>query len=500
MPDTATTAPAGSHAQLDHKLLRGIAWTGGMKWATQIIAWSSTLVLARLLTPADYGLVGMANLYLGLVALFTEFGLGASVITLRDLTDDEIAQLKSAALLLGLGGTALTCAAAWPLGLFFRAPDLPPVVLGLSLTFVLNSVRSISNALLQRELRFRALAAVDGIQAIVFALANVVFALLGFRYWSLVLGGLVSNALAGAMVNLLRPHRYAWPTRAGLRRTIRFSRDVLVGRLAWYAYSNADFLVAGRMLGPAALGAYSFAWTIASVPVEKVTSLVTRVTPAFFSRLQHDDAGLRRLLANVTEGLAFLTLPASLGMVAVAGDFVRVALGPRWEAAIVPLQFLSILVTFRSIMTLLPQILMAKGDTRYLMWNGIATALVLPVGFVIGSRWGAGGIAAIWLVLYPVFVVPLYVRTFRAIGMSFHEYTARVWPALRGSLLMLVPVLALKFMLPAAWPPALRLGVEVGAGALTFFLTTLLPQRQRLIALFQLIRTPNRPAPSAAPA
>src|SRR2546425_8629430 len=110
-----------------------------------------------------------------------------------------------------------------------------------------------------------------------------------------------------------------------------FSRHIIVGRLAWYVYSNADFLVAGRILGKVALGLYEVGWNLANVPIEKITSLVGQVTPAVFSAVQRDHAALRRYLLRVTEGLALITFPASLGLALVAPDFVLLTLGRSEE-------------------------------------------------------------------------------------------------------------------------------------------------------------------------
>jgi PST family polysaccharide transporter len=250
--------------------------------------------------------------------------------------------------------------------------------------------------------------------------------------------------------------------------------------VAWYAYTNADFLVAGRFLGAATLGAYTFAWNIASVPVEKVSSLVARVTPAFFARLRDDNAGLGRMLINVTDALAFITLPASLGLAVVADDLVPALLGPGWSEAILPLQILAFYASFRSLCTLLPQILTIKGDTRFLMWNGLLTAIILPVGFWIGSRWGGAGIAAGWVTVYPLFVFPLYRKTLGRIGLSLGAYLKVIWPSLWASVIMAAAVFALKLVLPASWTALGRLLAQASVGAAVFGLIGYLPQRARI--------------------
>ncbi|TMI98191.1 MAG: hypothetical protein E6H01_12615 [Bacillati bacterium ANGP1] len=141
----ALTAPesVADTRTLDRSLVQGIAWTGGAKWAGQLVAWASTLIVARLLTPEDYGLVGMASIFLGLVTLVSEFGLGTTVITLRDLREDQVAQLNSISLLVGVGSFALCGAAAIPIGRLFHAPELPAVVVAMSAAFVITAFKTV---------------------------------------------------------------------------------------------------------------------------------------------------------------------------------------------------------------------------------------------------------------------------------------------------------------------------------------------------------------------
>src|SRR3989442_1121275 len=173
-------------------------------------------------------------------------------------------------LLLGLASFLASCAMAIPLGRFFRAPQLPLVVAALSTTFVLSSLKTVPLALLQRDFRFKALALVDTSQTLVLAVSMIGFALAGFRYWTLVLGGLLGALISTGAILKLRHPAFAWPRFRSLKPAMALSSRLIITRLSWYAYSNADFLVAGRVLGKAALGFYDFGWTLANVPVEKV--------------------------------------------------------------------------------------------------------------------------------------------------------------------------------------------------------------------------------------
>ncbi len=494
------TAPpaAVDPRELDRSLLHGIAWTGGAKWAGQLLTWASALIVARLLTPDDYGLVGMASIYLGLITLVSEFGLGSAVIALRDLSEEQVAQLNGLAVLVGVVSCAVSCAAAIPLGGFFHAPQLPAVVLTMSTAFLITAFKTVPSSLLQRDMRFRALAVVETGRAVLLAVSMVAFALLGLRYWTLVIGGLVTSAVSTGAVLVLRRQRFAWPRRRSLAHAMTFSGHILLGRLSWYTYSNADFLIAGWLLGQAALGLYDVAWNLASVPIDKITSLVGQVTPAVFSAVQTDHAALRRYLLRITEGLALITFPASLGLALVAPDFVLIALGDKWQGAIAPLQLLALSTGFRAVTPLLPQVLNVVGESRLSMRYGVLCAVVLPAGFyVLGNRWGTVGIALVWVLVFPILVIPAYRRVLEAIDLSSREYVAALWPAASASLLMGAAVLAVKLTAGEHVSRALSFSAQVGAGGIVYTLTCLALHRERLASFSRMLRAmraPPRPA------
>ena len=150
----------------------------------------------------------------------------------------------------------------------------------------------------------------------------VVFAALGFRYWTLVIGGVMSGLISTGLAYYHRPQRAAWPRLSEIREPVRLGGHVVGARVGWYVYQNADFLIAGKVLGAAALGAYTLGWTIASIPVEKVSAMVGRVTPGFFSAVQDDLPTLRRYFLQLTATLGLITIPAAVGIALVAPEFV----------------------------------------------------------------------------------------------------------------------------------------------------------------------------------
>jgi PST family polysaccharide transporter len=470
-------------------MVRAIAWTGAAKWATQLLTWAATIMVARILAPSDYGLFGMATIYLGLVALISEFGLGQAVVVLREMSQEHTAQINTLSIAFGVLLFVISCGAAVPLGHFFHTAKLPAVIIVMSLSFVVSGAQVVPDALLQRNLRFKLLASFDTVRAFTQAPLTILLAWLGFSYWSLALGNLAGVVVYAILTVFACPCSFAWPRLKEISRALRFSTDVLGSRVAWYIYSNSDFLVAGRLLGAAALGAYTVGWTIASTPVEKITNMVTRVTPAFFSAVQHDKSELRRYLLRITEGLSLITFPASFGIVLVADQFVLCVLGPKWAAAAVPLQLLGVYAALRSITTLFPGMLYATRHSRFVMWNTVIAAVVFPAAFYFTSRWGTTGIAATWIVLYPLITAPFIWRTFVAIELPVLTYLRSLIPAMRASLIMIVTVIGVRLATPSAWPLRARFAISVLTGGLTYLAVLALADRQRLRGFYAMVRS-----------
>jgi teichuronic acid exporter len=478
---------------MDGSLARSMAWTGLAKGLSQGLSWASTLIVARLLTPQDYGLVGMATVFFWAIQSLGEFGLGAAIVKRRDLPDDQIAQVNTVAVLFGLAGTAVVWAAAAPMSVFFAAPELHSVMLVTSLTFFISGFRTVPSALLQRDLHFKRLALNDTILAVTQAASALLLAVLGFGYWSLVLASVIGTAAGTAALLLARPFRFAMPHHPTIRAVTTLGGEVVVARMGWYAMFNADFLVAGKLLGKGPLGNYSFAWTLASLPVEKISLLVTRVSLPFFSAVQDRAASLQRYLLAMTEGLSLVTFPTAIGIGLLADDVVRIALGPKWAGAVVPLQILAVVAPLRSVATLLPQMTTIVGVTRFGMRHSIGSAILMALGFLVGSRWGTTGIALTWIVLYPLLLLPLLWVILAKLECRLSDYFAALRPALLGSALMAGTVLGLGALAAAmGWSTAIRLPLQIVAGAAAYFGSLWTFDRSRIDASLRFVRSARR--------
>jgi PST family polysaccharide transporter len=476
-----------SQSALDRSLIRSVAWTAAAKWIVQVFSWITTIVVARLLSPDDYGLLGMAGVFLGVIRIVSEFGLVVTVVTFRNLSDEAIAQLNGLALIVGLMACGATVLAAKPLSIFFESDRLAQVIVALSFGFVLSGFKIVPTALLQRNLRFRLLAAIEAVASALLSTAMIVLAVLGFGYWTLVSGNLLSLAVTSLAVLWHCRVAFRLPRWNALQGSMQFTRHQLTGQLLWYTYSNADFLIAGKVLGEKMLGLYSLAWTLSKTIPEKITGLIIGVTPAYFSAIQDDLPQLRRYLTRITEAIAFVTFPALVGVALLAELVESVLLGSRWAGIAGSLRLLALYATVNSVTPLFSRVLTARRQTRFLMWAGVVITGVLITGFWVGSRWGVVGIAAAWLLLDPPIQLVVLRRTCRAIEMSITDYLTALWPASSMTAIMAIAVLLLLPRL-VGLSPVLQLVIAAVAGAAAYAAAGVLFHRTRLLGMIRILR------------
>ena len=207
-------------------------------------------------------------------------------------------------------------------------------------------------------------------------------ALAGWGYWALVGSQVAASILWTALVTVAAPTRLARPTRRVLAGALAFTRHQLTGSAAWYLYSTADFVVAGRVLGARELGTYSLAWTFARIVPERLANVVIGVAPSFLAAVRDEPAVLRQWIYTLTEALAVVTFPLLVGMALTADDLVHFAAGDRWQGAVMPLRLLALYGAFDSVVQLVTRGLVAAGDVRFTARLGLLLAAVMPLAFL----------------------------------------------------------------------------------------------------------------------
>jgi O-antigen/teichoic acid export membrane protein len=495
--------PVKPAPQKDTSLVTNLAWRAAANWSSQLVSWASLLVVVRLLSPSDFGMVGMSIVLYWYLKFIGGFGITPTVIRHRDYTDDILAQLNTMGVFFGVSSFLLACLLAWPAARFFKNSSVVPVAIVTCIALIPLGVRSVPEGLMNTDMSFKWLSLFDALRDILSAVITISLAWLGFRYWALVLGNLFAETARTIFIVAVRPYRFARPRVSTMRAPLIFGWRVLVSGFAWSTYNTLDNVTAGRVLGQSALGLYGMAWNLANLPLEKITSLVTTLVPSYLSRVQNDMGALRHYLRALTEMIALTTFPVMIGLVLVASEAVPVVLGPKWNGMVAPLQVLCFYGALRSVVALLPKVLTAVGNARYVMRVEVLGLFLMPLAFWIGSHWGIKGIAFGWVFAYPVIAIAEYWKTLKTIGMQAADYIGALRPAVDGCIAMAVAVLILQRLLlqrpvlqglaPSSHYAWVGLLLQIAVGAVVYTATVLLLHRGRAIHFLNIAKRMRGP-------
>lgn len=379
----------------------------------QLIQLATIALLARLVLPSEFGLVSMAALIVGLLALFRDLGTASALIQRPDLTQ----RLVSTIFWLNVAIGALIAAGLWLLApwvaAFFGEPRVEPLLRVMSVTPLISSLGLAHQALLEREMRFERLLRVEMTSVFSAAVVGIGLALAGAGAWSLVGQSLVQTSVSVGglwIASGLRPSPVF--SRDDVRSVARFSLGVTGAMLFNYVARNADYVLIGRFLGAEQLGYYTIAYRIMLYPLRQVTNVASRVMYPVYARLLARDQELARMFLATAGGIALFTMPMTLGIMVISGPLILAALGPTWSPAIPVLTILAPVALIHAVGAPGGSVYQAKGRSGALFAWGAITSVITVIAFGIGLSWGIVGVAAAYLLVtaafaYPMFSIPL---------------------------------------------------------------------------------------------
>ena len=485
---------------LDARFAGGLAWTAGAKWATQILTWASVLAVARLLSPSDFGVGGIAGIFFGLTNVLAEFGLGTAVLHMPELDRRTLGQLHLFSLLLCAGLFGISALAAPGIAWFFRSEHVLFFALN-NFGFLITGIQAVPYGLLQRDMDYRRLALLEALGATVTAVVTVATAWYGWGFWALAAGPTAGKIALTVLLCYWKQVPFVWPRWVDIRKPVEMGRQVAVSRVASAAYASADGIVIGRTMGEAVLGTYQMAMNLASAPAEKISGLIMRTATPLFANVMDDLPLVQRYYRIIVELLSLAVMPLMLGLAILAPQAVLMILGPQWIAVTRPLQLLGLFMVVRVLGTVAEQVLVSQRLTRFTMRMSILSFVIMPVAFFLAARWkGADGVAAAWLVLSPLTILPLLIVVLRSIRISAREYGAALLPALAGSGVMALTLFAINSRLPASWPLSVRLGVQTGVGGAVYGGFILCFFRTRILRYVNFLSSLRKPKEMPEPA
>lgn len=410
------------------RTLSGLGWSGATQVLGAGLQFGISVILARMLSPRDFGLIGMVLVFTGFASNLSEMGLGASLVQKRALSDRHLNTVFCVNVAAGALLTLLFLVAAPLIARFYQEPVLRLLTAVLSLNLMLGSLNVVQNALLVRSLNFRTKFWIASVGISISGIVGIAMAFSGAGVWSIVGQSITSTVLQVAVIWRLSPWRptFSFDVSA-FKELIHFGGHLMGSGIFHYWGRNIDKLLVGRLLGSSALGIYALADKLMRLAVSNITDITSTVMFPALSAMQGEYESIRRTYLRATRMIALLTFPMMIGLIILAEPTILAVYGEKWQEAVGIVQVLCFSGMAQSIYFTGGWIFLSHGRTDMLLRWSIYTTLVRVVGVLVGSQWGLSGVAwAYGLGTYVFICYPAWSCAGRLVGLEFNSLIKNV--------------------------------------------------------------------------
>lgn len=378
---------------LKSKTVRGVSWTGLQTLITQVLGVVSGIVLARLLSPEDFGLVGMVVVFTGFASMFSHFGFHTALIQKKEITEAHISSVFWVNLITSIVIAGLFLLFAPLIAKFYNEPALVIIIQVYVINFILVDLSTIHNTLFEKELNFKTIAIANIIAFVLSSIIAILMAMYGFGFWAIVANTLLINFFIAAYYWLKTTW---WPkfiiSKSAIKELLGFGLNMTGIGILQYVTKQIDSLLIGKFLGAGTLGIYNKAYTFLMYPIAKIKYQIIKVIFPAFSKIQDDLGKMKSGTIGIISILILILFPLMLGLYLVAEEFVLLILGNAWIDMIPILQIFCIASLFE-----IPQlsgiIFMAIGKDKVLIKIVFFMQAISVLCIIIGLQWGLVGVA-----------------------------------------------------------------------------------------------------------
>jgi lipopolysaccharide exporter len=439
----------------------------GMRWAIRGVGLISMVILARVLTPADFGIVAMSSLVSGLLAVFLDMGTWQLLLRMGDPDRDAYDTAWTLGLVQSCLMSIIVFLAAYPAALYFKEPRLVAVMQVLAAGNVLEGFSNIGVVMFRRDLDFRRDFTFNFVAKLLGAIPTVILALIFRSYWALVAGTLISNAIGVATGYVMHPFRPRLSL-ARWREFLSFSLWITPSSFANFLGQKADVFVVGYIGSAAQMGAYNVAAELSRMATAEVVTPMARALYPNYVKLKDDLAALTEAYLVVLRTVGIICFSFGFGVAAVGRDLVHVILGPQWDFAAPLMVWLSIFGAFSALQsTVAGHILVVLNRERVMFFITWSRLLLFAASVVVAARFGgvqgvavATALATAGLTLACMLYLP------RVLKVSTGRILLEMFSVFGAGLLMFVVVRLLHSDRIAS--PAVTLAIDALTGAIVF--------------------------------
>lgn len=412
---------------IEKQAFKGVVWLGIFKAISQAVSWISTIIVARLLLPGDYGLMAMATVITGFAMLFNELGLGAAIVQNPKPNQRELSSVFWFAIFVsaffGLCCFPISYITAW----IFKEHRIIPLTQAVSILFLLGGSQIIPLSLLKKELRFKETGFIQTLSVIISCVFMLIMAVYGAGVWTLLGGHLIKSFVA---VFLLF-YAAKWKPSLNFHLSealsyLKFGISVAIGNSARYINESSDTFFAGRVWSPIALGNYSFAKQLSKIPNDKIVVLIGQVAFPTFSKLQYEIERFNQFYLDLIRVITILTFPLFIGGFLIAEDLILVFLGDKWTPAIFVFKYLCISEIFTPLAAINGQVHGAQGRPLWYLFFYVILAVCMSISFFFSAPYGLKAMVIPWLTVYIFCSSIMTYITIKKIGISFLKYAKNI--------------------------------------------------------------------------
>lgn len=413
---------------LTTKTVQGVGWSGTSQIVRLLLQLGITALLARLLTPNDFGLLAMVVVFTNFVMIFRDFGLTAALIQRKEIIEEHLSSCFWINILVGFLLTLVFVVLAPLISHFYSEVRLNRIIMILASTFFISSFGIVQESLFTKEMNFKSLAIVEILATAISGTTAIVLAFSGFGVWSLVWQQIISSFVMVFLLWIFSDWKPKFMFRwYRVRELLGFGLNLTGFNFVNYFNRNLDNLLIGRFLGSAPLGFYNLAYQLLLFPLSNISSIIGRVMFPSLSMIQDDKNNVCYAYIKATRYIAVITFPLMMGLFVVAPQFIRVIFGPQWERSVFLVQIFALVGLEQSIGTTIGWIYQSQGRTDIFFRWGLFCVAIVAIAFIIGLRWNVEGIAIAYalvnfLLTYTSFVIP-----FRFINLKFSYFIKKFY-------------------------------------------------------------------------
>lgn len=431
---------------LSKRAVKGGVWLFALRIANRGLGFVRTVILAKLLSPHDFGLLGVAMLAISTLDAFSQTGVQAALVHKKDNVESYLDVAWTISIFRGLALCLLLLLGAPLIANFFNSPESKWVIVTISVNMLLTGVSNIAIVLFQKELEFNKQFAYEVSSTAVDLILSIWLAFVLKSVWALVLSGIAKNLVRCILSYVFHPYRPKLCfSRKKFKDLFHFGIWILGSTILVFLITQGDDILVGRLLGVAALGIYQMAYLISNLPVTELSDVISRVTFPAYAKLQNDPARLRQAYLSVLQVTAYLTVPMAGAILVLGHEITSIFLGPQWSSAVPTIQVLALGGLVNSICATARPVFQGVGrpevDTR---WHIVRLLIMASILYPLTMRWGLIGTAIGVLASTCVTTIGFIVQVVRITRCSYLDFGKMTLIPLINSAIMMAVIAAAK--------------------------------------------------------